>query len=100
MIGAEFPFRMGQRLFGNIRCHDVPTSQVELLYLPVERVRIIGVLCLCRAIARRNYEQRHRRRRAAQPSQDHRAQIPRTNEVKKQEQETDRAPRGTRDPSA
>ena len=52
VVGAEFPLRKNQSLFGNIRCFDVPTSQVELLYLPGERIRIIGALRLCSLTAR------------------------------------------------
>jgi hypothetical protein len=33
VLGAEFLFRNGQRLFGNLRCLEVHTHLVELLHM-------------------------------------------------------------------
>jgi hypothetical protein len=46
MVGAKFPLRKAKRPFGNPRCFGVLTGLIELNHLPVERVEIIGGLCL------------------------------------------------------
>jgi hypothetical protein len=59
VLGAKFPYRNGQRLFGNLRCLEVHAYLVELLHLPAERLWIGRILRLWPVITRRTYSQRN-----------------------------------------